>query len=420
MDNNPFSTEWMTGWSDLQRKIWEDWSEVTQSTWSKNFQAETPLNFFRDGMNRWPGMMSGSVAPESMAVKHAVSAMENFLRMGKEVFRSFQNASEAPNPASDWTAQLERAIQAAKDMFSNSSNPLGALAGMAGMAGMGGMGGMGGGEDLSSLWNRPLKAWNDFLTTNPAFANEAMRTMLSGGQSLDEQMNRILSMPGLGFNRERQEKLQEGMRLSLEYRKAAEEFQNLTRISNHRALDLLHKKLLELAAEGKSLQTLRELYVLWVDCSEEANAAMVTTREFNELNARMTNALMRVRGHMVESVDNTLSAMHMPTRRELDSAHRQIAQLKRRVQSLEDEIKELRTNDAGSEINALRDDMEKLGVRRLRDELADLKKRFQDSLHAAPVEVPAEEAVVVEKSAVKKPVRMGNRPAAGGSVQKGE
>ncbi|MBF0180169.1 MAG: class III poly(R)-hydroxyalkanoic acid synthase subunit PhaE [Magnetococcales bacterium] len=403
MDNNPYSTDWMAGWSDLQRKIWDDWSEVTQTSWAKSFPADNPMEFFREGMSRWQGMFpSSQPTPESMAMRHAMSSMESFLRMGREVFKAFQSAQEGAKPGAEWTAQLDRVIQGAKEMFAKASMP--SWPGVPGNT-----------DDLSVLWNRPMKAWGDFLSNNPAFANDTMRALLSG-KSVEEQMARFLSAPGLGFFRERQEKMQEGMRLGMEYRKALEEFQVFMSKSNGTALDLLHKKLLEMAAEGKALETMRDLYILWVDCSEEANARAVTSKEFNELNTHLMNGLMRVRRHMNETVDNALSLMNMPTRRELDSAYQQIATLKQRLRALEDEVQALRNRDASADINTLRDDMEKLGVRRLREEVAELRKQFQESLHAAPVE-SAPEAASPDKPAIKRPVRVAGKP---GPAQKGE
>ncbi|MBF0439467.1 MAG: class III poly(R)-hydroxyalkanoic acid synthase subunit PhaE [Magnetococcales bacterium] len=420
MDNNPFSTDWMKGWSDLQQKMWEDWSDVTQNSWAKTWQKETPMNFFREGMKNWPGagaFGSAPQTPEAMAMQNAMSSMEGFMRMGREVFKVFQNLTESGAASQDWTTQLDRIIQQTKEMFAKSgASPLAAMGNMPNMGNMGNMG------DLSAMWSTPMKAWTDMLSSNPMFSNDIMRSMLTGGQSADELMTRFLSMPGLGPNREKQEKFQEGLRLGLEYRKHFEEFQTLMNQSTSRALDLLHRKLLEVGAEGKSLQTLHDLYVLWVDCNEEANAATVSGKEFNEVNARMTNALMRVRKHMGDVVDESLGTMNMPTRRELDSAHKQISLQKKRIQALEDEMQELRSKDSSADINALRDDMEKLGIRRLREEVADLKRQLQESLLADPVEPPGSLAEA-STSANKKTVRIGVNKASGaavGSTQKGD
>ncbi|MEO5347352.1 MAG: class III poly(R)-hydroxyalkanoic acid synthase subunit PhaE [Magnetococcus sp. YQC-9] len=414
MDNNPFSGEWMAGWQSLQRKMWEDWSEVTQSSWTNSWQNENPMNFFKDGMSGWQKMFTApQQTPEVMAMRHAMGSMEEFMRMGREVFKLFQNMSEGASLTQEWTGQLDKAIQQAKTMFTQ---------GQASLAGAMGSQPWGKMEDMNAFMSRPMKAWTDFLNTNPMFANETMRSLLAGGQATEEAMSRFLSMPGVGFNRERQEKMQEGMRLVLEYRKAHEEFQKLMNDSSKRALDKLHKRLLEMGAEGKPLETMRDLYVLWVDCNEEANAATVSGREFNDINARMMNALMRVRRNMADTMDDALAAMNMPTRRELDSAHRQISTLRRRLSTLEDALQEIRGKDSSAEIHALRDDMEKLGVRRLRDELADLKRQMEESpAPTAVVEESANTDVTAEKTPIKKTVRIGNaKPAAAAPAQKGE
>ncbi|MBF0260593.1 MAG: class III poly(R)-hydroxyalkanoic acid synthase subunit PhaE [Magnetococcales bacterium] len=409
MDNNPFTGDWMAGWQNLQRKMWEDWSEVTQSSWSNSWQQDNPMNFFKDGMSGWQKMFAMPQAtPEVMAMRHAMGSMEEFMRMGREVFKMFQNMSEGANLTQDWTAQLDKSIQQAKAMFSQGQDSFqGAMGQWGKLDGMNAMMG-------NPMMNNPMKAWSDFLNTNPIFANDTMRGMLAGGQASEEAMMRFLSVPGVGFNRERQEKMQEGMRLILEYRKTFEEFQKLMNETSKKALDKLHKKLLEMGAEGKPLQSMRDLYVLWVDCNEEANAATVTTKEYNEINSRMMNALMRVRRNMAENMDSAMGSMNLPTRRELDSAHRQIASLRRRLSALEDALQELKGKDSSAEIHALRDDMEKLGVRRLRDELADLKRQLEESSSAptlSVVESVGTEATP-EKSAIKKTVRIGNaKPA---------
>ncbi|NGZ05712.1 MAG: class III poly(R)-hydroxyalkanoic acid synthase subunit PhaE [Magnetococcales bacterium] len=410
MDNNPFSADWMSGWTSLQRKMWEDWSEATQSTFGNAWQTESPLNFFKNGMSQWPNMFMPQPvkSPEVMAMRHAMGSMEEFMRMGREVFKLFQKVSDGGTMAQEWTGQLDKAIQQAKEMFNQGSEA------MYGLTGLGKV------DEMASFWSRPMKAWNDFITTNPAFSNDTMRALLSGGQATEEALQRFLSVPGVGYTREKQEKVQEGLRLALEYRKANEDFQKLMMETSKRALDLLHRKLLEMGAEGKSLQTMRDLYVLWVDCNEEANAATVAGKEYNEINTRMVNAMMRVRRNMAEMVDGTMSAFNLPTRRELDSAYRQISLLKRRVSALEEIIGELKGRDATAEINTLRDDMEKLGVRRLREELAALRNQLEEALTAPPAESGAEAA---DKTAIKKTVRIGNakpQPAAAASAQKGE
>ncbi|GAB0058517.1 Poly(3-hydroxyalkanoate) polymerase subunit PhaE [Candidatus Magnetaquicoccaceae bacterium FCR-1] len=414
MDKNPFTGDWMAGWQNLQRKMWEDWSDVTQSSWTNAWQNENPMNFFKDGMAGWQKMFAMPQAtPEVMAMRHAMGSMEEFMRMGREVFKMFQNMSEGTNLSQEWTSQLDKTIQQAKAMFSQGQESFQGVMGQWGKL-----------DGMNAMMSNPMKAWVEFLNTNPIFANDTMRALLTGGQASEEAMMRFLSAPGVGYNRERQEKMQEGMRLVLEFRKAFEEFQTLMNETSKKALDKLHKKLLEMGAEGKQLQSMRDLYVLWVDCNEEANAATVTTKEFNELNSRMMNALMRVRRNVAETMDNAMGAVNLPTRRELDSAHRQIASLRRRLSALEDALQELKGKDSSAEIHALRDDMEKLGVRRLRDELADLKRQLEESSSAPTLSVVESSGTepTSDKSAIKKTVRIGNaKPAlVAAPAQKGE
>jgi polyhydroxyalkanoate synthase subunit PhaE len=58
---------------------------------------------------------------------------------------------------------------------------------------------------------------------------------------------------------------------------------------------------------------------LLVDCGEEAYAEFTYTKEFSDLYGRLTNALMAVKHHGRNVVDEILGALNMPTRRGMNT-----------------------------------------------------------------------------------------------------
>ncbi len=85
---------------------------------------------------------------------------------------------------------------------------------------------------------------------------------------------------------------------------------------------------------------MRPLYDLWIDCGEDAYAEQVATPEFPHLQAEMINALMRMKRHEQMVVEEFMTALNMPTRREMDTTHKRIHELQRQVRQLQDALEE--------------------------------------------------------------------------------
>ena len=439
MANDTFSVDWMQGWTDLQRKIWNEWVAMagehlhdkgrfpgipgTDNTapWSTPwFQAmgaapsawgnagmgqaapwampwlQQPSGFGSgpaSGIEQWMrhfGMRPQETTPEAVVVNNMVSATEGFMRISKEIFQALQKMGEGVRNGEEWTTLLSNSIEQAKELF---GGPWGTQASI----------------DPMAAWSQPLQKWMEMLKDSPMFSNPLMQSFLgtssgfpgssgfSGTPDVEAWFGQFLGMPGLGITREKQERIQAGVRDGLLYQKAFQAFQELSKQVNLRALDLLHKKLLERGASNEPLGSLRDLYVLWVDCSEEANAEFIRGEAYQEASSRMTNALMRVQGHVQTMVDEVLESFRMPTRREVDRSHRQMQEMKRRLRSLEDELKTLRTKDHTAELAAIRDDLERLDVRNLRQELSAMKKHLELSL---PANGQSEKKVTKPRSAL--------------------
>jgi hypothetical protein len=103
---------------------------------------------------------------------------------------------------------------------------------------------------------------------------------------------------------------------------------------------------------GKSLDGLRAVYDLWIDCGEEAYAEMVATPEFPQLQAELVNALMRMKRHEQLMVEEVMTALNVPTRREIDTTHKRVYELQRQLRQLRDAVED------GGTLAELRDELE--------------------------------------------------------------
>ena len=76
------------------------------------------------------------------------------------------------------------------------------------------------------------------------------------------------------------------------YQKVQGQYLDLLRQAARDALDLMEQRLGERAVAGATVESLRELYNLWVECNEETYGRMLRSPDYGALNGRLLNALL--------------------------------------------------------------------------------------------------------------------------------
>jgi class III poly(R)-hydroxyalkanoic acid synthase PhaE subunit len=145
-----------------------------------------------------------------------------------------------------------------------------------------------------------------------------------------------LGMPAFGFARERQERQQALMQALLDYQDKTSAYNALMMKSAQRAYEVFEDKLVERAEPGRQLQSARAMFDLWIDAAEEAYTEIALSPEFRKVYGDLVDAQMRVRAGMQKEVEQMSEKLGMPTRSEVDSAHRKIAELERQLRRMRD------------------------------------------------------------------------------------
>lgn len=145
-----------------------------------------------------------------------------------------------------------------------------------------------------------------------------------------------LSAPTFGLAREAQERQQRLARALTEQAESERAYQQLLLKASQLGLHKFEGKLAERDAPGRRVRSGRELYDLWIDAAEEGYAEVALSAEFRAAYAAMVDAQMRLRQSIQREVELFTGQFGMPTRSEVDSAHRRIADLTRRLAVLEE------------------------------------------------------------------------------------
>ncbi|TDK28404.1 class III poly(R)-hydroxyalkanoic acid synthase subunit PhaE [Luteimonas aestuarii] len=198
-----------------------------------------------------------------------------------------------------------------------------------------------------------VRAWKDALGGEGAaniFA-DMLRSMagrgLQGAEQWSEQMGPMLhamrtdagawlQMPTFGFAREHQERSQALAAAQLECQEASNAFNTLMLKASEAAFAVFERKLSEHEAPGLQISSPRKLFDLWIDAAEEAYAETALSKEYREAYGNLVNAQMRLRAGVQKEVEQATAALGMPTRSELDGAHRKIVELERALRKLRD------------------------------------------------------------------------------------
>jgi class III poly(R)-hydroxyalkanoic acid synthase PhaE subunit len=327
------STEtWTRVWLDAQKHYMDAWMQMSQpgKSWPG---AQTPFAWggpgaWTDPMQQWTRLMTQALPPGSQdASTRLFDLGKSFLSMGETIWRLLQQGKDFTGQEIDW-------LEAMKNAFSTACGGTGLV-----------------GQDtdpwsgFATFWGLPMNTWKRFACSFSPLPGALEKSLRPEGAAVPSDMTRairqMLSMPPVGYTREWQEQAQEWAQLYLEYAKAMQEFAQLLGKVSQRAAELFSQKLAGLLKEGKSLEGLRAAYNLWIDCGEEAYAEVMGTPDFPHLQAQMVNALMRLKHHEQTMMDEVMTALNMPTRRELDTTHQRVHGLQQQLGAMQDAMEDI-------------------------------------------------------------------------------
>ena len=143
-----------------------------------------------------------------------------------------------------------------------------------------------------------------------------------------------LNAPAFGPAREHQARWQELLRFQQAHQQRMEAYVEAIRGVLDDAFERFEAKLGEHEAPGSQLTSARAMFDLWIDAAEEAYAAMAMSEEFQSLYAELANSQMRLRAATRHELERASEAMGVPTRTEMDAAHRRIAELERQLRRM--------------------------------------------------------------------------------------
>jgi class III poly(R)-hydroxyalkanoic acid synthase PhaE subunit len=352
---SPFTTE---EWMKTQRAYWDAWADLCKksqgaaATLSPGPGGEGHPAFspafaapWTEAMDKWWQAMAPTAPKESRGFfEHLVGQGKDFFRVSEEFTKLCNCVNQAGQGAKQWQDALRQQIDQMKGQFSGP--------GLAGLA-----------DPLRAPMEQWLKGLGQMSPLPQGLAQGLnAKPWDKTVCEMHAQFLRFLSLPGIGVTRETQEDVQLVLRAFVEFEETLNEYINAHGQIAPLALDLLYRRIVEMQGKKHRIETLREIYDLWIDCLEITYRDFVMTKEFSVLYGRLVNRMMTYRKAMQTLVNEVLGLLDIPVREDVEALVRQIHTLRRTVHEMEAQAADA-SPDPGqaaltAEVAALRAQME--------------------------------------------------------------
>jgi class III poly(R)-hydroxyalkanoic acid synthase PhaE subunit len=314
---------WADQWFKAQQQFVDAWSDMAKTGSSGNASQS---DLWAHSFDLWRKACEGKTQPDmELAMRKCMDMGKEYFAMAEQVSKGLSEGANPVEAINQWLEQMKQSLQQ-----------------FGGMPGFNGAGV----SDFMKQWFAPNASWQEMVAGLTPM-NQAMWQMpgmntsvFNLGEAIDP-LGKVLEAPGVGYFREPQEKQQKGLQLALEYQEANFKFnQAFLRVALE-SIQGFQNRLLGL--DGDNIpKSLRGLYDLWVEVSEEHYGEFAMSEEYQSLYGDMVNRLMVMRRHYSEIADDFLRAMNLPNTREIDTMQERLQQVRRDNFSLKKEIKEIK------------------------------------------------------------------------------
>ena len=318
-------------WLEIQQKYLEACQAFSQFMPVINKKIAPPKNPVTDAMEYWWKSVS-SLLPEGNTefVNKILEQSRIYYALGEQFVRLLNEMNKLDKNRHGWEALLNQQFEEMKTVFNKTD------------------------KETKETVHKMLGAWQ-LMPMDTLQRTFSLSSIMPGDflgdlkrDSLQKVTDKFLSIPGVGYTRESQQQSQEGIRLWNEYQRICQEYNQAMYKVSIDAIDAMRQRILNMTKEGKELKSLREIYDLWIDCNEESYASYVYTPEFSELYGRLANALLAVKQHGRNIVDENLSALNVPTYKGINTLQKRQHDMRREqkatfkiIQELQHEISTL-------------------------------------------------------------------------------
>ena len=329
------NTFW-NAWADAQAQMMQTWTDMTDTTVKAQSQfAEIWQGMAQQNSHAWTDKSDKTIQTVADKMLESQQGIQQMLKMA---WQTWEKVMPVIAEDGDWQTALDDYVDKIREDMLN-------LPAMS-MRGM---------NDMNALWKTYLDQWQGYLNpwTNAMQASQPLTgpAMMGDRNSLIEMTNlywdafqdtfgQLLQAPGLGSSRELDEKLRLGFAAWLDMQTASYEYQVVVANAWVESFKSLMEELVNQAEKGEQL-SLRDFLNKWSGLADDIFKTTFASDAYVAAQSKLVNAMMSYRKRQRAVSEVVLQALDLPTRSEVDEAHRRIYELRKEIKALQKTVVEM-------------------------------------------------------------------------------
>ncbi|MBN2304175.1 MAG: class III poly(R)-hydroxyalkanoic acid synthase subunit PhaE, partial [Anaerolineae bacterium] len=334
----------MNAWADAQRQWWENWQTVAGMSAETANPVEPAVRIFtqwqsliQESMRGWTGAGAGRDPVMRQVADQFIASQSAMMKFVELLSNAWTDLAPRMAAGEDWQAALLATMNRVREQFTGTT---------------------GAAQDMGALWSLYMDEWGRL---SRLWAEPFQRVPWTGAAGLtgtggdlgdvieltnlywdafEQSFGALLESPGLGYNRELNEKIAKGFDSWLDFRRASASYQAKLADVWAEAFEQLVREMADLAEKGKMVDSVRELMLLWGQVADRVFVETFRTDEYVRVQGEFLNAAMAYRIERRAIMEVLLNLYDLPTRSEVDEAHRNIYELRKEVKALKKQVAE--------------------------------------------------------------------------------
>lgn len=316
----------MQKWTETQQQVMNGWMQLAGSA------SSTMMNMWQEmaqqGVRQWTADSDSTVQQVADKMFTSQSAMMRFVELTMKTWQSL-----VPTLEGDWQSTLTQQMETIRKELLHAADE--------GMAAL---------KNVNHWWQTYVEQWQSFGTPwLQAFQQSLPHVGKADGSSLvemtslywdayQETFGKLLQAPGIGYTREIDEKLRRSFAAWLDVQQASYEYQVVLAETWVKAFEQLMVELVEYSEKGETVQSVRDLLERWSATADHVFKAAFVSDAYIYAQGKLINATMLHRSRQREVNEMALKMLDLPTRTEIDEAHRRIYELRKEVKALKKQL----------------------------------------------------------------------------------
>jgi polyhydroxyalkanoate synthase subunit PhaE len=310
-------------WFKAQQQYWDTWFQGQRQFFEQPGNANPAAglsgqweSFFRE----WQKLTAGDVPAADTYRQFFTQAGKGFLDMMEQFCQT--GASQAPEESlKAWTANMQKFFAS---ILQANAQPFDA------------------GAQFKSFTET-------FTAAGPAFWGDMFKNPMPGQDKphnaagfMFDPFGFYASVPGVGYTREKQDHLNLLYRLWVDYEGQMRRYNIEMTKTGLQALQRFQEYVANPPAGDAPLDSLKDIYIKFVDISEDVYAEFALSEEYTKMYGEVVNALSAFKKQMHQITDDMMEQANLPNRQEVDSLHKRVHELRRENLQHRKDIAELK------------------------------------------------------------------------------